>query len=42
MKKKSSLDLQKFDLLLKKDIEMGYVRIEEHELKNIEDKEYYS
>lgn len=36
-----ALDLQKFDRLLKKDIEMGYVRIEEHELKNIEDKEYY-
>lgn len=36
-----ALDLQKFDRLLKKDLEMGYVTIEEHELKNIEDKEYY-
>lgn len=35
-----ALDLQKFDMLLKKDIEDGVVIIEEKVLKNIEDKEY--
>ena len=34
-----ALDLQKFDMLLKKDIEDGVVIIEEKVLKNIEDKE---
>lgn len=35
-----ALDLQKFDRLLKGDIEKGYVLIEERELRMIEDKEY--
>ena len=35
-----TLDLQKFDSLLRKDIEDGVVLVEEHELKNIETKEY--
>lgn len=35
-----ALDLQKFDMLLRKDIEDGIVTIEEKELTNIEDKEY--
>lgn len=35
-----ALDLQKFDQLLRKDIEDGIVTIEERELKRIEDKEY--
>lgn len=35
-----ALDLQKFDRLLRKDIEDGVVTIEERELKNTEDKEY--
>lgn len=34
------MDLQKFDQLLRKDIEDGIVTIEERELKRIEDKEY--
>ena len=36
-----ALDLQKFDLLLKKDIEEGIVTIEEKILTNVEDKQYY-
>ncbi len=36
-----ALDLQKFDLLLKKDIEEGIVTIEEKILTNVEDKKYY-
>lgn len=36
-----ALDLQKFDELLRKDIEDGIVIVEEKELSNIEDKEYY-
>lgn len=35
-----AMDLQKFDQLLRKDIEDGIVTIEERELKRIEDKEY--
>ena len=35
-----ALDLQKFDKLLKKDLEDGVVTIEERTLKYIEDKEY--
>lgn len=35
-----ALDLQKFDTLLRSDIEAGIVTIEEKELTNIEDKEY--
>ena len=35
-----ALDLQKFDNLLKKDIEDGVVIIQEREFTNIEDKEY--
>ena len=35
-----ALDLQKFDKLLRKDIEEGIVTIEEREFTNIEDKEY--
>lgn len=35
-----TLDLQKFDRLLKQDLEDGIVTIEEKELKNIEDREY--
>lgn len=35
-----AIDLQKFDQLLRKDIEDGIVTIEERELKRIEDKEY--
>lgn len=35
-----SLDLQRFDKLLRKDIEDGIVIIEEKELTNIEDREY--
>ena len=35
-----TLDLQKFDKLLKKDLEDGVVTIEERTLKYIEDKEY--
>jgi hypothetical protein len=35
-----AIDLQKFDQLLRKDIEDGIVTIEERELKKIEDKEY--
>lgn len=35
-----ALDLQKFDKLLKKDIEDGIVTIQEKELTNIDDKEY--
>lgn len=35
-----ALDLQKFDALLRKDIDDGIVIIEEKELINIEDKEY--
>ena len=36
-----AIDLEKFDRLLKKDIEDGIVTIEETLLKNIDDKEYY-
>ena len=36
-----ALDLQKFDKLIRKDIEDGIVTIEERELTNTEDKEYY-
>lgn len=35
-----ALDLQKFDKLLRQDIEDGIVTIEEKELTNIDDKEY--
>ena len=35
-----ALDLQKFDKLLRRDIEEGIVTIEEREFTNIEDKEY--
>lgn len=35
-----AMDMQKFDQLLRKDIEDGIVTIEERELKRIEDKEY--
>ena len=35
-----AMDLQKFDQLLRKDIEDGIVTIEEREIKRIEDKEY--
>lgn len=35
-----ALDLQKFNMLLRKDIEDGIVTIEEKEFTNIEDKEY--
>lgn len=35
-----AMDLQKFDQLLRTDIEDGIVTIEERELKRIEDKEY--
>jgi len=35
-----AMDLQKFDQLLRKDIEDGIVTIEERELKRTEDKEY--
>lgn len=35
-----AMDLQKFDQLLRKDIEDGIVTIEERELKRIEEKEY--
>ena len=35
-----ALDLQKFSILLKQDIEDGIVTIEERELTNIENKEY--
>ena len=35
-----ALDLQKFDKLLKKDLEDGVVTIEERTLKYIEDNEY--
>ena len=35
------MDLEKFDRLLKKDIEAGIVTVEETILKNIDDKEYY-
>ena len=41
MKKRTTLDLQRFDELLRKDIEDGIVIVEEKELSNIEDKEYY-
>ena len=36
-----AMDLTKFDNLLRKDIEDGVVTIEERQLVNIEDKEYY-
>ena len=36
-----ALDLQKFDKLLRKDIEDGIVTVEEKEFTNIEDKEYF-
>ena len=36
-----ALDLQKFDKLLRKDIEDGIVTIEEREFTNIENKEFY-
>lgn len=36
-----ALDLQKFDNLLRKDIEDGFVTIEERQLTNIEDKQYF-
>ena len=36
-----ALDLQKFDALLRRAIDKGYVTIEERELKAIEDKEFY-
>ena len=36
-----ALDLQKFDALLRKDIEDGIVTIEEKVLAGIEDKNYY-
>lgn len=36
-----ALDLQKFDNLLRKDIEDGIVTVVEKELTNIEDKEYW-
>ena len=36
-----ALDLQRFDELLRKDIEDGIVIVEEKELSNIEDKENY-
>ena len=35
-----ALDLQKFDTLLRSDIESGIVTIEEKQLTNVEDKEY--
>ena len=35
-----ALDLQKFDKLLRKDIEDGIVTVEERRLNNIEDREY--
>lgn len=35
-----ALDLQKFDRLLRKDIEAGIVTVEEKELTHIEDREY--
>lgn len=38
MKKRTTLDLQRFDELLRKDIEDGIVIVEEKELSNIEDK----
>ena len=36
-----ALDLQKFDKLLKQDIEDGIVTVEEKEFTNIEDKEFF-
>lgn len=36
-----ALDLQKFDKLLRRDIEDGIVIVEERELKNIENQEYF-
>ena len=36
-----ALDLQKFDILLRNDIEAGIVTVEEKELTNIDDKEYF-
>jgi hypothetical protein len=36
-----ALDLQKFDKLLQRDIEDGIVIVEERELKNIENQEYF-
>ena len=36
-----ALDLQKFDRLLRKDLEKGIVRIEEKELRNAEDIQYH-
>lgn len=35
-----ALDLQKFDYLLRKDIEAGIVTVEEKELTSIDEKEY--
>ena len=36
-----ALDLQKFDALLRRAIDKGYVTIEEKEFNSIEDKEFY-